>query len=187
MDLTGAKGILLTSPLAWISPSKSLRWSVTTLKRWRRKRHCGGGAVIDPEMSEELRVTVVATGLGGDRRPQFGIVDNGLQQASGSDVGTGCSRSQTSMYVPICAAANRSNSGERSETPEPQAQEAKPHIKLTASSDKVIAKKKATTSIFRLSYVNSQTKVGIKFKQRLAIWRVCDTLRRLSEIKWASL
>ncbi|MDE1043626.1 cell division protein FtsZ, partial [Escherichia coli] len=60
------------------------------------------GAVIDPEMTDELRVTVVATGLGGDRRPQFGIVDNGFKKASGSDV-SGSAGQTSSMYVPSFA------------------------------------------------------------------------------------
>ena len=65
------------------------------------------GAVIDPEMTDELRVTVVATGLGGDRRPQFGIVDNGFKKASGSDVAS-TSNQSSSMYVPSFASQGTS-------------------------------------------------------------------------------
>ena len=32
------------------------------------------GAVIDPEMSDELRVTVVATGIGAERKPDISLV-----------------------------------------------------------------------------------------------------------------
>lgn len=34
------------------------------------------GAVIDPNMQDELRVTVVATGIGADRRPDISLVPN---------------------------------------------------------------------------------------------------------------
>jgi len=34
------------------------------------------GTVIDPEMSEELRVTVVATGIGAERKPDISLVNN---------------------------------------------------------------------------------------------------------------
>ena len=34
------------------------------------------GTVIDPEMTEELEVTVVATGLGGEREKPTKVVDN---------------------------------------------------------------------------------------------------------------
>ena len=33
------------------------------------------GAVIDPEMTEELRVTVVATGIGAERKPDITLVN----------------------------------------------------------------------------------------------------------------
>jgi cell division protein FtsZ len=32
------------------------------------------GAVIDPDMSDELRVTVVATGIGAERKPDISLV-----------------------------------------------------------------------------------------------------------------
>ena len=34
------------------------------------------GSSLDPEMSDELRVTVVATGIGGDRRADVSIAQN---------------------------------------------------------------------------------------------------------------
>ena len=33
------------------------------------------GAVIDPEMTEDLRVTVVATGIGAERKPDITLVN----------------------------------------------------------------------------------------------------------------
>lgn len=40
------------------------------------------GTVIDPDMSEELRVTVVATGIGAERKPDISLVNNSNTQAS---------------------------------------------------------------------------------------------------------
>ena len=54
-------------------------------------------------MSDELRVTVVATGLGGERKAQFGIVDNGFKKASGSDIATKSSNATSTtpgVFVP---------------------------------------------------------------------------------------
>lgn len=54
------------------------------------------GAVIDPNMQDELRVTVVATGIGQDRKPEITLVKNAqkserplrslLQETQGSTV-----------------------------------------------------------------------------------------------------
>ena len=64
------------------------------------------GAVIDPEMTDELRVTVVATGLGGEHKAQFGIVENSFKKTSGSDVTINSTVSTTTnpgVFVPSFA------------------------------------------------------------------------------------
>lgn len=147
VDLTGAKGILVNITAGMDITIEEFEVVGNHVKALASENATVVvGAVIDPEMSEELRVTVVATGLGGDRRPQFGIVDNGLQQASGSDAGTGSqSSSQTSMYVPSFTQPQTSapESAAKSESPEPQAQETKPQpSSSTASSDKGDSKEK---------------------------------------------
>ena len=147
VDLTGAKGILVNITAGMDITIEEFEVVGNHVKALASENATVVvGAVIDPEMSEELRVTVVATGLGGDRRPQFGIVDNGLQQASGSDAGTGSqSSSQTSMYVPSFTQPQTAapESAAKSETPEPKAQEAKPQpSSSTASSDKGDSKEK---------------------------------------------
>ncbi|MBW8189540.1 cell division protein FtsZ [Neiella marina] len=38
------------------------------------------GAVIDPEMTDELRVTVVATGIGAERKPDITLVDSPVER-----------------------------------------------------------------------------------------------------------
>jgi cell division protein FtsZ len=52
-----------------------------------------------------LRVTVVATGLGGERRPQFGIVNNSFKKAVGSESshssgGYSSNSASSGMFVP---------------------------------------------------------------------------------------
>jgi cell division protein FtsZ len=81
------------------------------------------GAVIDPEMTDELRVTVVATGLGGDRRPQFGIVDNGFKKASGSDVTSSSTQTSSSMYVPSFASQGTNTTEEPATTSQTESKE----------------------------------------------------------------
>ncbi|WP_440054212.1 cell division protein FtsZ [Pseudoalteromonas sp. T1lg65] len=102
VDLTGAKGILVNITAGMDITIEEFEIVGNHVKALASENATVVvGAVIDPEMSEELRVTVVATGLGSDRRPQFGIVNNGLKQASGSDAGTSAQTSaQTDMYVP---------------------------------------------------------------------------------------
>jgi len=65
---------------------------------------------------------VVATGLGGDRRPQFGIVDNGFKKASGSDV-TSSSTQTSSMYVPSFASQGTSTTDESATTSQTESKE----------------------------------------------------------------
>ena len=50
------------------------------------------GTVLDPEVTDELRVTVVATGIGAERKPDITLVksgtsnrdDNGMRQMDGT-------------------------------------------------------------------------------------------------------
>lgn len=104
VDLTGAKGILVNITAGMDIAIEEFEIVGNHVKALASENATVVvGAVIDPEMTDELRVTVVATGLGGDRRPQFGIVDNGFKKASGSDVSSSTSQTSSSMYVPSFA------------------------------------------------------------------------------------
>ena len=47
------------------------------------------GTVIDPELTDEVRVTVVATGIGAERKPDISLVnDNSRVSAVGREYGT---------------------------------------------------------------------------------------------------
>jgi len=108
VDLTGAKGILVNITAGMDIAIEEFEIVGNHVKALASENATVVvGAVIDPEMSDELRVTVVATGLGGDRRPQFGIVDNGFKKASGSDVASSSNQS-SSMYVPSFASQGTS-------------------------------------------------------------------------------
>ena len=108
VDLTGAKGILVNITAGMDIAIEEFEIVGNHVKALASENATVVvGAVIDPEMTDELRVTVVATGLGGDRRPQFGIVDNGFKKASGSDV-SGSSSQTNSMYVPSFASQGSS-------------------------------------------------------------------------------
>ncbi|KZN51359.1 cell division protein FtsZ [Pseudoalteromonas luteoviolacea] len=84
VDLTGAKGILVNITAGMDITIEEFEVVGNHVKALASENATVVvGAVIDPEMSDELRVTVVATGLGGDRKPQFGIVDKGIQGLAG--------------------------------------------------------------------------------------------------------
>lgn len=101
VDLTGAKGILVNITAGMDITIEEFEIVGNHVKALASENATVVvGAVIDPEMSDELRVTVVATGLGGERRPQFGIVDNGFKKASGSDTTETTSSQSSSMFVP---------------------------------------------------------------------------------------
>ncbi|WP_105188506.1 cell division protein FtsZ [Pseudoalteromonas sp. T1lg48] len=106
VDLTGAKGILVNITAGMDLSIEEFEIVGNHVKALASENATVVvGTAIDMEMSDELRVTVVATGLGGDRRPQFGVVDNGFKRAVGSDVsaqGTQSTQS-TSMFVPSFA------------------------------------------------------------------------------------
>jgi cell division protein FtsZ len=104
VDLTGAKGILVNITAGMDIAIEEFETVGNHVKALASENATVVvGAVIDPEMSDELRVTVVATGLGGERKAQFGIVDNGFKKASGSDIATKSSNATSAtpgVFVP---------------------------------------------------------------------------------------
>jgi cell division protein FtsZ len=46
------------------------------------------GTVIDPELTDEVRVTVVATGIGAERKPDISLVNDNARVSMGRDYGT---------------------------------------------------------------------------------------------------
>jgi cell division protein FtsZ len=135
VDLTGAKGILVNITAGMDITIEEFEVVGNHVKALASENATVVvGAVIDPEMSDELRVTVVATGLGGDRRPQFGIIDNGMKQVSGSDThSASVTTSQPGMFVPSFTqstaeqpSAPEQTQGQATQAPKTQAPESKP-------------------------------------------------------------
>ena len=114
VNLSGAKGVLVN-----ITSSRSLRMKevnevMNTVREFAADdAHIIFGAVYDEGMNDELRVTVVATGLGqaqGKRQP-FEVINTPVMQATGTDggfvQGTGIDYSQ--LDVPAVVRKGRSS------------------------------------------------------------------------------
>lgn len=75
VDLSGAKGILVNITAGLDISIEEFETVGNAVKAFASENATVVvGAVIDPEMSEELRVTVVATGIGASRRPDISLV-----------------------------------------------------------------------------------------------------------------
>ncbi|MEO2268696.1 cell division protein FtsZ [Pseudoalteromonas sp. YIC-656] len=139
VDLTGAKGILVNITAGMDLSIEEFEIVGNHVKALASENATVVvGTAIDMEMSDELRVTVVATGLGGDRRPQFGVVDNGFKRAAGSDVNAQSTQStqsshNTSMFVPSFATQGTSSSFEESKPAQESVSSASGSVAQTAT------------------------------------------------------
>lgn len=77
IDLSGAKGILVNITAGLDISIEEFEIVGNAVKAFASENATVVvGAVIDPNMHDELRVTVVATGIGADRRPDISLVAN---------------------------------------------------------------------------------------------------------------
>lgn len=75
IDLSGAKGILVNITAGLDLTIEEFEIVGNAVKAFASENATVVvGAVIDPEMSDELRVTVVATGIGAERKPDISLV-----------------------------------------------------------------------------------------------------------------
>ena len=75
IDLSGARGILVNITAGLDISIEEFETVGNAVKAFASENATVVvGAVIDPEMSDELRVTVVATGIGADRKPDISLV-----------------------------------------------------------------------------------------------------------------
>lgn len=75
IDLSGAKGILVNITAGLDISIEEFETVGNAVKAFASENATVVvGAVIDPDMSEELRVTVVATGIGASRKPDISLV-----------------------------------------------------------------------------------------------------------------
>ncbi len=77
VDLSGARGILVNITAGMDISIEEFEKVGNAVKAFASdSATVVVGAVIDPDMSEELRVTVVATGIGQDRKPEITLVSS---------------------------------------------------------------------------------------------------------------
>ncbi|MAO68644.1 MULTISPECIES: cell division protein FtsZ [Idiomarina] len=82
IDLSGARGVLINVTAGMDMSIEELDTVGNTVKAFASDNATViVGTVIDTEMSDELRVTVVATGIGAERKPDISLVNNTSQAA----------------------------------------------------------------------------------------------------------
>ncbi|RUO78525.1 cell division protein FtsZ [Pseudidiomarina taiwanensis] len=80
IDLSGARGVLVNITAGMDLSIDEFDVVGSTVKGFASENATViVGTVIDPEMSEELRVTVVATGIGAERKPDISLVNTKAQ------------------------------------------------------------------------------------------------------------
>lgn len=98
IDLAGAKGILVNITAGLDISIEEFETVGNTVKAFASENATVVvGAVIDMEMQDELRVTVVATGIGGDKRADISLVPAAPIAATGT---SGMSSQPSAMQQP---------------------------------------------------------------------------------------
>ena len=90
VNLSGAKGVLVNITATRGLKMKEVHEVMNTVREFAAEdAHIIFGAVYDESMGEEIRVTVVATGLGQaqSRRQSFEVINTPVVQATGTDGG----------------------------------------------------------------------------------------------------
>ncbi|MBP8163053.1 MAG: cell division protein FtsZ, partial [Propionivibrio sp.] len=90
VNLSGAKGVLVNITATRGLKMKEVNEVMNTVREFAADdAHIIFGAVYDEGMGEEIRVTVVATGLGQaqSRRQSFEVINTPVLQATGTDGG----------------------------------------------------------------------------------------------------
>ena len=94
IDLSGARGVLVNVTAGMDMSIEEFETVGNTVKAFASENATViVGTVIDLEMSDELRVTVVATGIGAERKPDISLVNT--QKAEGSGARTAPQSSST--------------------------------------------------------------------------------------------
>ncbi|WP_333607246.1 cell division protein FtsZ [Arsukibacterium sp.] len=102
IDLSGAKGILVNITAGLDISIEEFETVGNAVKAFASENATVVvGAVIDPEMHDELRVTVVATGIGADRKPDISLVPNHRSEPVGGYVTSGNTIRQAAPAVAV--------------------------------------------------------------------------------------
>ncbi|MCC5878634.1 MAG: cell division protein FtsZ [Idiomarina sp.] len=85
IDLSGARGVLVNVTAGMDMSIEEFETVGNTVKAFASENATViVGTVIDLEMSDELRVTVVATGIGAERKPDISLVNTQKAEGSGT-------------------------------------------------------------------------------------------------------
>lgn len=138
IDLSGARGVLLNITAGMDLSMEEFETVGNVVKGFVSENATViVGTVIDTNMSEELRVTVVATGLGGERKPDIALVNRREQAPSyGSSRVSAHHSSSTSTSGYGSAATARQLEAEFDEEPAEEPAVTKPAAKPQASQSK---------------------------------------------------
>ena len=83
IDLSGARGVLVNIPAGFDLRLDEFETVGNTIRAFASDNATVViGTSLDPEMNDELRVTVVATGIGMDKRPEITLVTNKAVQTN---------------------------------------------------------------------------------------------------------
>lgn len=100
IDLAGAKGILVNVTAGMDLTIEEFDSIGNTVKAFASENATVVvGTVIDMEMDDELRVTVVATGIGGEKRADISLVASGSQPQSGQPAPQSYSNARSAAAV----------------------------------------------------------------------------------------
>ena len=86
VNLSGAKGVLVNITATRSLKRKEVNEVMTTVRAFAADdAHILFGAVYDENMGEDIRVTVVATGLGQAQAKRFEVINSSINQGTGTD------------------------------------------------------------------------------------------------------
>ncbi len=86
VNLSGAKGVLVNITATRSLKMKEVNEVMTTVRAFAADdAHIIFGAVYDENMGEDIRVTVVATGLGQAQAKRFEVINSSINQSTGTD------------------------------------------------------------------------------------------------------
>lgn len=92
VDLSGARGVLVNVTAGLDITMEEFDTVGNTIKSFASDNATViVGAVIDSEMADEMRVTVVATGIGAERKPDISLVDTKKPEPTGTRTTSGLS------------------------------------------------------------------------------------------------
>lgn len=128
IDLSGARGVLVNVTAGMDMSIEEFETVGNTVKSFASDNATViVGTVIDLDMSEELRVTVVATGIGAERKPDISLVNAQKPEGTGARTSSTAAGSYTSSKAATAHAYK--------EQPEAQEPAEKPAAKAKSSAD----------------------------------------------------